>query len=193
MKETFCMKLLWRLSREAKRYKTLYVVAFGGWLAFRDGLIVAFVLYLSLFCTPIAGLANLLESMQQSLAGAERVIDILDAPFEIQDRPGAKDAGRASGSLTFEHVDFSYEEGAPVLKDVSFYCEAGKMLALVGPTGVGKTTLTQLISRFYEPSSGRILLDGQDIGTHDELVAKGGVYARMNEIQSSALQQAGIA
>ncbi|MDD6142191.1 MAG: ABC transporter ATP-binding protein [bacterium] len=191
------MKRLWRLSREAKRYKTLYVVAFGGWLAFRDGLsvadIVAFVLYLSLFCTPIAGLANLLESMQQSLAGVERVIDILDAPFEIQDRPGAKDAGRASGSLTFEHVDFSYEEGTPVLKDVSFHCEAGKMLALVGPTGVGKITLTQLISRFYEPSSGRILPDGQDIGTHDELVAKGGVYARMNEIQSSALQQAGIA
>ena len=148
---------------------TILVVAFGGWLAFRDGLsvadIVAFVLYLSLFYTPIAGLANLLESMQQSLAGAERVIDVLDAPFEIQDKPGAKDAGRAAGSLTFEHVDFSYEEGAPVLKDVSFRCEAGKMLALVGPTGVGKTTLTQLISRFYEPSSGRILLDGQDIGS----------------------------
>lgn len=148
---------------------TILVVAFGGWLAFRDGLsvadIVAFVLYLSLFYTPIAGLANLLESMQQSLAGAERVIDVLDAPFEIQDKPGAKDAGRAAGSLAFEHVDFSYEGGAPVLKDVSFRCEAGKMLALVGPTGVGKTTLTQLISRFYEPSSGRILLDGQDIST----------------------------
>ena len=148
---------------------TILVVAFGGWLAFRDGLsvedIVAFMLYLSLFYTPIAGLANLLESMQQSMAGAERVIDILDAPFEIQDRPGAKDAGKAAGSITFEHVDFAYGEGAQVLSDVSFHCEAGQMLALVGPTGVGKTTLTQLISRFYEPTSGRILMDGQDIGT----------------------------
>ena len=67
------------------------------------------------------------------------------------------------GDISFDHVSFYYEEGAPVLEDVSFHCEPGKMLALVGPTGVGKTTLTQLISRFYEPQSGRILVDGQDI------------------------------
>ena len=67
------------------------------------------------------------------------------------------------GAITFEHVDFAYQEGNPVLKDVNFHCEAGKMLALVGPTGVGKTTLTQLISRFYQPNGGRILIDGKDI------------------------------
>ncbi|MBE5804259.1 MAG: ABC transporter ATP-binding protein [Clostridiales bacterium] len=147
---------------------TILVVAFGGWLAMRDGLsvedIVAFMLYLSLFYAPIAGLANLLESMQQSMAGAERVLAILDAPQEIQDKPDAVDLGRARGSITFEHVDFAYATGSPVLRDVSFHCEAGKMLALVGPTGVGKTTLTQLISRFYEPDAGRILVDGKDIG-----------------------------
>ncbi len=146
---------------------TILVVGFGGYLAMTEGLmvadIVAFMLYLSMFYAPIAGLANLLESMQQSLAGAERVIAILDAPFEIADKDGAKDCGRVNGSITFEHVDFSYQEDMPILKNVSFHCEAGKMLALVGPTGVGKTTLTQLISRFYEPSSGHILIDGKDI------------------------------
>ncbi len=146
---------------------TILVVGFGGYLAMTEDLmvadIVAFMLYLSMFYAPIAGLANLLESMQQSMAGAERVLAILDAPFEIADKKGAKDLGRAKGSITFEHVDFSYQKESPVLKDVSFTCEVGKMLALVGPTGVGKTTLTQLISRFYEPNAGRILIDGQDI------------------------------
>ena len=146
---------------------TVLVVGFGGLLAFRGGLsvedIVAFVLYLSLFYAPVSGLANLLESMQQSMAGAERVMAILDAPFEIQDKPGAASLDRVEGSITFENVDFAYENGIPVLNGVSFHCKPGKMLALVGPTGVGKTTLTQLISRFYEPTAGRILVDGQDI------------------------------
>ncbi len=146
---------------------TILVVGFGGFLAYRGNLdvesVVAFLLYLALFYQPITGLANLVESMQQSLAGAERVMMILDAPFEIKDKPGAKDLKDVEGDIRFDHVSFSYEEGAPVLQDVSFHCEPGKMLALVGPTGVGKTTLTQLISRFYEPQTGRILVDGQDI------------------------------
>ncbi|MBQ6257062.1 MAG: ATP-binding cassette domain-containing protein, partial [Clostridia bacterium] len=146
---------------------TILVVAFGGYLAFREGLrvadIVAFLLYLGLFYGPVTGLANLLESMQQSMAGAERVLDILDAPLEIQDKPGAEPLKDVQGEITFDHVSFSYGNDIPVLRDVSFTCAPGKMLALVGPTGVGKTTLTQLISRFYEPTSGRILIDGHDL------------------------------
>ncbi|MBO5998766.1 MAG: ABC transporter ATP-binding protein [Lachnospiraceae bacterium] len=146
---------------------TVLVVFFGGYLAYREGLavedVVAFLLYLSLFYVPVTGLANLLESMQQSLAGAERVMMILDAPYEIKDKEGAKELKDVKGDITFENVTFSYGEDVQVLKDVSFHCEAGKMLALVGPTGVGKTTLTQLISRFYEPDAGRILVDGQDL------------------------------
>ncbi len=146
---------------------TILVVGFGGLLAFRESLsvadIVAFLLYLGLFYGPVTGLANLLESMQQSMAGAERVLAVLDAPSEIQDRPGAESLGTVQGEIAFDHVSFSYQEESPVLKDVSFVCRPGQMLALVGPTGVGKTTLTQLISRFYEPTSGHILIDGHNI------------------------------
>ena len=146
---------------------TILVVACGGYLAYREGLqvevVVAFLLYLSLFYAPVTGLANLLESMQQSLAGAERVIAILDAPVEIKNKPDAKDLENVKGELAFDHVSFAYDENIPVLKDISFHCPAGKMLALVGPTGVGKTTMTQLISRFYEPNSGKILIDRIDI------------------------------
>ena len=143
---------------------TILVVGFGGLLAYREGLsvadIVAFLLYLGLFYAPVTGLANLLESMQQSMAGAERVLAVLS---EIQDMPGAETLENVNGEITFDHVSFAYADGNPVLNDVSFTCRPGEMLALVGPTGVGKTTLTQLISRFYEPTSGRILMDGHDI------------------------------
>ncbi|MBQ6067628.1 MAG: ABC transporter ATP-binding protein, partial [Clostridia bacterium] len=146
---------------------TVLVVGFGGVMAYRDGLsvadIVAFLLYLSLFYGPITGLANLLENMQQSLAGAERVLAVLDAECEIRDQPDAAALANVRGEIRFENVSFSYESGGEVLKDVSFRCAPGSMLALVGPTGVGKTTLTQLISRFYEPTSGTVLIDGQDI------------------------------
>ena len=146
---------------------TILVVAFGGFLAWKGGMtveaIVAFMLYLSMFYAPVSGLANLLESMEQSLAGAERVIMVLDTDSKIQNLPDAEDVKDVTGALTFENVSFSYTDGRPVLSDVSFSCEPGKMIALVGPTGVGKTTLTQLISRFYDPDSGRILIDGKDI------------------------------
>ena len=146
---------------------TVLVVFFGGFLAYRGQLsvedIVAFVLYLSLFYAPVSGLANLLESLQQSLAGAERVTLILDTPSAIQNAPNAQDMGRANGAVTFENVSFHYSNKIPVLKDISFSCEPGMMVALVGPTGVGKTTTTQLISRCYDPIEGRVLIDGKDV------------------------------
>ena len=146
---------------------TVLVVFFGGFLAYRNQLsvedIVAFMLYLSLFYAPVSGLANLLESLQQSLAGAERVTLILDTPSAIQNAPEAQDMGRANGAVAFENVSFHYSNKIPVLKDISFSCEPGMMVALVGPTGVGKTTTTQLISRFYDPVEGRVLIDGKDV------------------------------
>lgn len=146
---------------------TVLVVFYGGYLAYQKEIsvadIVAFVLYLSLFYAPVSGLANLLESLQQSLAGAERVTLILDTPSAIEDAPDAKPLENVKGAITFENVSFNYENKIPVLRQISFSCNPGMMVALVGPTGVGKTTATQLISRFYDPVEGRILIDGQDI------------------------------
>ena len=146
---------------------TVLVVFFGGWLAYKQQLsvsdIVAFVLYLSLFYAPVSGLANLLESLQQSLAGAERVTVILGTPSAITDAEDAKALTEVKGAVEFDHVSFDYGNNIPVLKDISFSCKPGMMVALVGPTGVGKTTATQLIPRFYDPVEGRIMIDGNDV------------------------------
>jgi len=146
---------------------TVLVVAVGGYLAYLEQLsvedIVAFVLYLGLFYAPISGLASWLENLQQSLAGAERVTLILDTPSAIENKTEAKDLENVSGEISFRNVSFHYSNKVPVLKDISFTCKPGQMVALVGPTGVGKTTITQLISRFYDPVEGAVLVDGQDV------------------------------
>ena len=146
---------------------TVLVVAVGGYLAYLGQLsvedIVAFVLYLGLFYAPISGLASWLENLQQSLAGAERVTLILDTPSAIENKEDAKDLDNVSGEISFRNVFFHYSNKVPVLKNISFTCKPGQMVALVGPTGVGKTTIIQLISRFYDPVEGTVLVDGKDV------------------------------
>lgn len=146
---------------------TVLIVAFGGYLAYKSSLsvadIVAFMLYLGLFYGPVSGLAQLLENLQQAITGAERTMMILDTPSRIQEDEYAHDIGRVEGAIEFDGVCFEYLENEPVLTDISWSCKPGQMVALVGPTGIGKTTMTQLISRFYDPSAGRVLIDGHDV------------------------------
>jgi ATP-binding cassette subfamily B protein/subfamily B ATP-binding cassette protein MsbA len=144
------------------------VVGFGGYLAYQGRMnvadIIAFLMYLTLFYQPVTNLARVAEDVQTALAGAERVLQVLDTEPDVADRPGARDIERVSGDIVFDQVDFAYHQETAVLKQVSFHAAPGQMVALVGPTGVGKTTLVSLLARFYEPTAGRILLDGHDIG-----------------------------
>ena len=146
---------------------TVIVVGFGGLLAYHARIdaeqIVAFLLYLALFYAPITGLAQLLESAQHSLAGAERVLEILDAASDVTDKHGAHELPPVKGHIRFENVSFSYIDNVPVLDDISFEVQPGQTIALAGPTGAGKTTIIQLAARFYDPQAGRIVIDGCDL------------------------------
>jgi len=146
---------------------TIFVIAFGGYLAVKGRMtaaeIVGFVLYLSLYYQPISTLARLTEDVQTARAGAKRVVEILDEFEEIKDSPNAEEMTECDGSVEFRNVSFHYIENQPILIDINFKAEKGQMIALVGPTGVGKTTLVSLLERFYDPIEGQVLISGKDI------------------------------
>jgi ATP-binding cassette subfamily B protein len=126
------------------------------------GGIQAFVAYITFMLWPIQDLAHVYSSMQQAIASAERSFSLIDAQPEIVDRPGASDPGTIKGDIEFEHVDFYYEKGKPVLTDFNLKVKQGETIALVGPTGGGKSTIVNLVCRFYEPKNGMICIDGRD-------------------------------
>jgi ATP-binding cassette subfamily B multidrug efflux pump len=146
------------------------VAGYGGYLALAYdpplvtvGVIVAFLTYVRRFYEPIRGIANLYTQLQAALAGAERIFDLLDTQPEITDAPDAVLLPLVQGRVEFDHVTFAYQEGEPVLEDVCLTAEPGQTVALVGPTGVGKTTLVSLLSRFYEVDEGAVRIDGLDL------------------------------
>ncbi len=147
---------------------TIVLIYFGGRLVLEKTLpvadLVAYFLYLELLYQPVRALSGVWESVQQSMAGAERIEELLAQEPDVVEKPGAIEfPGRARGEIRFEDVSFAYRPGEPVLEGINLEIAPGSMVALVGPTGVGKTTLAMLIPRFYDVGAGRITLDGYDI------------------------------
>ena len=147
---------------------TVIVIYFGGRLALHQALpiedLVAFFLYLEMFYQPVRALAGSWEHIQEAMAGADRISELLKEPEEVFDRPRSVPMpARARGHLSLNDVSFAYGLAENVLEDVSLNIPENKVMALVGPTGVGKTTLVGLIPRFYDVSSGSVTLDGVDI------------------------------
>jgi len=159
--------LLMPLTGVLGNFFVIVLAGLGGWLALKGlvtvGLIATFINYGQNFISPLRQLANLYNSIQAALAGAERVFEILDTPAESADAPDARPAEAIRGEVRFEEVRFGYRPGTPVIRGMSLDARQGETLALVGPTGAGKTTLINLLSRFYEIDGGRICLDGRDI------------------------------
>lgn len=127
------------------------------------GVIASFLSYSRQFVRPLNELANTFNILQSGVAGAERVFEVLDEKEEPADPPGAVELRDVKGRVTFEDVSFGYRADVPILKEVSFISEEGSSTALVGPTGAGKTTIVNLLTRFYDVTGGRILIDGRDI------------------------------
>ena len=127
------------------------------------GVLVAFTAYIGRFWAPINTLAGFYNSLLTAISYLERIFETIDEPIVVKDREDAVEMPPIHGDVAFDHVTFSYEPGVPILKDVSFHANQGQSFAVVGPTGVGKTTLVNLLSRFYNVDSGRILIDGVDI------------------------------
>lgn len=152
---------------------TVSVVSVGAWLAVSDsapggtvsiGLIASFVSYASQVGRPLGRIANTVTSIFAALAGGTRIFALLDEEPDLVNVAGAKPLPPVDGRVVFDHVDFEYVEGQPILSDISFVAEPGQMIGLVGPTGAGKSTIINVLNRFYDIKSGSVTIDGHDIG-----------------------------
>src|SRR3989441_11347145 len=146
---------------------TCLVLWFGARLvltgALTSGELLVFLLYLGKMYKPMRELSKMTDTISKASVGWERIREVLENEMQVRDLPGAKRAPRFKGKIEFEHVTFSYAANQPVLNDLSLKIEPGQLVALVGPTGAGKTTIASLLPRFYEAKSGEIKIDGTDI------------------------------
>jgi len=148
------------------------VVLYGGWLSLNGalgpiedavGTLITFMLYVGMFFSPIFDLTNFYNTIQSALAAAERIFEILDVEPEIKDSKDAVEIPKIRGEIKFENVTFGYDPKRPVLHNISFHIKPKETVALVGPTGAGKSTIIKLLCRFYDPQKGQILIDGYNI------------------------------
>jgi ATP-binding cassette subfamily B protein len=159
--------LLMPLTNVLGNFFVIVLAGLGGWLALQGlasvGMIATFINYGQNFVQPLRQLANMYNSIQAALAGAERVFEILDTAPETPDVANAEPMETIRGDVRFEGVNFGYRPGQAVIKDMTLEAKAGQIIALVGPTGAGKTTIINLLTRFYEIQDGCITVDGKDI------------------------------
>ncbi len=167
-------KIFWNLSiftpgtQMLSQLSLVILFAYGGWLYVQGKIplgsgLVVFAGLLQQFTGQVATISTIANSVQQSLAAARRVFEVLDTPVEVQSRPNAIKPGRLTGQITFEKVTFGYTPENQVLTEISFAAKAGQVVGIFGMTGTGKSSLLGLIPRFYDPQQGRILADGKDL------------------------------
>jgi ATP-binding cassette subfamily B protein len=177
---TFALMLM-PLTNVLGNFFVIVLAGLGGYLALQHlvtvGMIATFIAYAQNFIQPLRQLANMYNSIQAALAGAERVFEVIDTPAEVDAAADCPLATPVRGEVDFENVRFGYVPGKPIIKNMTLDARAGQTIALVGPTGAGKTTLINLLSRFYEVDGGRITIDGRDIRqvSKDDLRQKLGI------------------
>ncbi len=154
------------------------------------GALIAFGSYIAMFWQPLMNLSNFYNQLVTNITGAERIFEILDTEAEIVDRENAVELPAVQGDITFSHVSFHYDEDPDVLSDVSFQVKAGETIALVGPTGAGKSTIVNLLSRFYDIQKGEILIDGYNIQqvTIESLRKQMGIMTQENFLFSGTIR-----
>ncbi len=159
--------LLMPLSNQLGNLFVITIAGLGGYLALKGlvtiGTIAAFISYGRAFVNPLQQLANIYNAIQAALAGAERVFEVIDTAPEVDDAPDSVPLEKVQGHVTFKNVKFSYSPDKPIIKDMTLEAKPGEIVALVGPTGAGKTTIVNLLTRFYEIDAGQISIDGSDI------------------------------
>ncbi|MEZ4870023.1 MAG: ABC transporter ATP-binding protein [Caldilineaceae bacterium] len=172
---------------------TTIVAGYGGYLALTGvisvGVIVAFLEFVRRFFFPVQQIAQLWVLVQSSLAGAERILNLIDEPIDLEDAPDAKPMPLVQGDVRFERVVFSYDPKEPVLRGIDLHAKPGDTVAIVGPTGAGKSTIINLLNRFYEVDSGAITIDGVDVRTvtQDSLRSQIGVVLQDNFLFSGTV------
>lgn len=177
------------------RVMTIVILVYGAWLSYSGSLsygdLVAFILYLNILFRPIEKISAILEIYPKGMAGFKRFVELLDTEPDIQNRPGAITAPPLKGNIRFHHVSFGYEKDRKILRNLSFSIQAGTTVALVGPSGAGKTTICSLIPRFYDVDEGAITIDGIDIRdmTKESLRAQIGIVQQDTFLFSGTIRE----